>query len=69
MPKTLFAKCADAGWLAGVVGAPWREEFAGSKLAGGIKPSEFDAFHEMYEQNDNNDSDARTATTVASISC
>jgi len=49
MPKTLFAKCADAGWLAGVVGAPWREEFAGSKLAGGIKPSEFDAFHEMYE--------------------
>jgi len=29
---------------------PWREEFAGSKLAGGIKPSEFDAFHEMYAQ-------------------
>jgi len=47
MPKELFAKCAQAGWLAGVIGAPWRTEYAGDKLAGGIAPNEFDAFHEM----------------------
>jgi hypothetical protein len=40
MPKELFAKCANAGWLGGVVGAPWRSEFAGTKLAGGVKPEE-----------------------------
>ena len=47
MPKSLFKTCADAGWLAGVVGPPWRTEFAGDKLAGGIRPEEFDAFHEQ----------------------
>lgn len=45
MPKELFKKCADAGWLAAVVGAPWQTKFAGDKLAGGVKPEEFDAFH------------------------
>jgi alkylation response protein AidB-like acyl-CoA dehydrogenase len=30
-----------------VIGAPWRPEYAGTKLAGGVKPEEFDAFHEM----------------------
>ena len=47
MPKELFVKCANAGWLAGVVGPPWQAEFAGDKLAGGVKPQEFDAFHEQ----------------------
>jgi len=47
MPKTLFRKCADAGWLAGVVGAPWPTKYAGSQIIGGVRPEEFDAFHEL----------------------
>lgn len=47
VPKELYRKCYEAGWLPGVVGAPWPTEYAGDKIAGGIKPSEFDAFTEL----------------------
>lgn len=47
MPKDIWRKCAEAGWLAGVIGPPWPKQYAGVKLAGGISPDEFDAFHEL----------------------
>ena len=44
----VFVRQVRSGRLAcGSGGRPWRTEFAGDKLAGGIKPEEFDAFHEM----------------------
>jgi len=46
IPRELFQKTAKAGWLGACVGAPWRPE-AGDKLIGGIKPEQFDVFHEM----------------------
>jgi hypothetical protein len=27
VPKVLFEKCAEAGWLAAVVGAPWQTKY------------------------------------------
>jgi len=47
VPRELYRKAYEAGWLPGVVGAPWIEKFYGSNLAGGIKPSEFDPFTEL----------------------
>jgi len=47
LPRDLFHKAAAAGWLGSCVGAPWPTKYAGTKLAGDIKPEEFDAFHEM----------------------
>eukprot|EP01113_Clastostelium_recurvatum_P024127 TRINITY_DN287_c0_g1_i1.p1 TRINITY_DN287_c0_g1~~TRINITY_DN287_c0_g1_i1.p1 ORF type:complete len:1181 (-),score=481.34 TRINITY_DN287_c0_g1_i1:55-3597(-) len=47
IPKEVWGKCYKAGWLPGVIGAPWPAEYAGSNLAGGIKPEEFDPFHEL----------------------
>eukprot|EP01112_Ceratiomyxa_fruticulosa_P003102 TRINITY_DN1349_c0_g1_i1.p1 TRINITY_DN1349_c0_g1~~TRINITY_DN1349_c0_g1_i1.p1 ORF type:complete len:924 (-),score=261.66 TRINITY_DN1349_c0_g1_i1:282-3053(-) len=47
VPKELWAKCHKAGWLPGTVGVPWKTEFAGSFVAGGLKPEEFDIFHEL----------------------
>lgn len=47
MPRELYRKCYEAGWLPGVAGAPWPTKYCGDKLAGGIRPEEFDAFHEM----------------------
>ena len=29
------------------MGPPWPTEYAGSHVAGGIKPEEFDSFHEL----------------------
>lgn len=46
LPKEIFRKCFQAGWLPGVVGF-WPTEYAGSKIMGGIKPEEFDVFHEL----------------------
>lgn len=45
--KEISMKAAKAGLLASAVGAPWRTQYAGSFVAGGIKPEEFDAFHEL----------------------
>ena len=47
IPREVWKKCADAGWLAGVVGPPWPTEFVGERILGGVKPSEFDFFHEF----------------------
>ena len=47
MPRELFRKTATAGWLAGCVGCPWPTKYAGDKLIGGIRPDQFDPFHEM----------------------
>jgi len=47
VPRELYMKCAQSGWLAGVVGPPWRTEYVGPNIAGGVKPEEFDAFHEL----------------------
>jgi len=48
LPKELYLKCAQAGILPGVVGAPWPTHFVPEvKLPGGIKPEEFDQFHEL----------------------
>lgn len=46
IPKELYKKCFEAGWLAGTAsGARWPTEYVGDHIAGGVKPEEFDAFH------------------------
>jgi alkylation response protein AidB-like acyl-CoA dehydrogenase len=47
LPRELFKKAAAAGWLGACAGAPWNTKYAGTKLAGDIRPEEFDPFHEM----------------------
>lgn len=47
IPRELWAKCYEAGWLPAVIGAPWPTEYVGDRLAGGVKPEEFDQFHEL----------------------
>jgi len=48
VPRELLKKAGDEGILAGVSGAyPWPEKYAGSKVAGGVDPKEFNAFHEL----------------------
>ncbi len=47
LPKGIHKKCAEAGWLAGVIGPPWPTEYVGDKIAGDVKPTEFDVFHEL----------------------
>ncbi len=32
VPKGLFAKCAEAGWLAAVVGAPWPSKYLSASV-------------------------------------
>ncbi|KAI8813727.1 acyl-CoA dehydrogenase/oxidase [Cladochytrium replicatum] len=46
IPKSLFKKAADAGILGGIVGSPW-SKYAHRGPAAGIKPEEFDGFHEF----------------------
>eukprot|EP01117_Protostelium_nocturnum_P001016 TRINITY_DN11339_c0_g1_i1.p1 TRINITY_DN11339_c0_g1~~TRINITY_DN11339_c0_g1_i1.p1 ORF type:complete len:567 (-),score=223.66 TRINITY_DN11339_c0_g1_i1:63-1739(-) len=46
MPSDIYRKCYEAGFLPGVVGG-WPTEYAGDKIAGGVKPSEWDYFHEL----------------------
>lgn len=47
IPREVWRKCYEGGWLPGVVGAPWPTEWAGSNIAGGVKPEEWDSFHEL----------------------
>jgi len=47
IPLEIYKKAYEAGILPGAVGAPWPTELAGDNIAGGIKPEEFDYFHEM----------------------
>lgn len=46
IPGDLQRKCAEAGFFAGVLGF-WPTEFVGKNIAGGVKPEEWDAFHEL----------------------
>eukprot|EP00742_Colponemidia_sp_Colp-10_P000836 GILJ01000906.1.p1 GENE.GILJ01000906.1~~GILJ01000906.1.p1 ORF type:complete len:550 (-),score=77.59 GILJ01000906.1:98-1747(-) len=46
IPKEVIKKCYTAGWLPGVIGPPWPTKYAGTNIAGGVRPEEFDAFHE-----------------------
>eukprot|EP01126_Amoeba_proteus_P021520 TRINITY_DN2187_c0_g1_i1.p1 TRINITY_DN2187_c0_g1~~TRINITY_DN2187_c0_g1_i1.p1 ORF type:complete len:546 (-),score=99.66 TRINITY_DN2187_c0_g1_i1:146-1783(-) len=50
--KKVAQKAAAAGILPCVVGHPFPEEYAGSFIAGGVKPSEYDPFHEFVIQNE-----------------
>jgi alkylation response protein AidB-like acyl-CoA dehydrogenase len=47
IPREIIKKCADAGFLAAVCGCPWPKELIGDKIMAGIKPEEFDYFHEL----------------------
>jgi alkylation response protein AidB-like acyl-CoA dehydrogenase len=47
LPRVLFKKAADAGLLACIIGPPWPVQYVGANLAGGVKPEEFDYFHEL----------------------
>ncbi|CAG8446654.1 2238_t:CDS:2 [Acaulospora colombiana] len=47
IPKELYIKAAKAGILPGVCGAPWPTKYAQYPPAGGVKPEEFDHFHEF----------------------
>ena len=47
IPKSLFLKAAAAGFLPGICGSPWPSQFAERPPPAGIKPEEFDAFHEF----------------------
>jgi alkylation response protein AidB-like acyl-CoA dehydrogenase len=47
LPQELWSKCYQAGWLPAVCGPPWPTNYVGSNILGGIKPEEFDSFHEL----------------------
>ena len=47
VPKEIFGKCFQAGFLPGCVGPPWPTQYCGDKLAGGIRPEQYDAFCEL----------------------
>eukprot|EP00026_Physarum_polycephalum_P005504 Phypoly_transcript_05539.p1 GENE.Phypoly_transcript_05539~~Phypoly_transcript_05539.p1 ORF type:complete len:541 (+),score=94.44 Phypoly_transcript_05539:246-1868(+) len=47
IPKEMFIKAFNDGWLAGFIGPPWPTQYVGSHIAGGVKPEEFNAFHEL----------------------
>lgn len=52
LPKELFRKCAQAGMLAGVIGAPWPAEYADyPRIIGGIKPEEVSSLTRTEELN------------------
>ncbi len=38
---------STTGILPSGAGAPWQTEYAGTHIAGGVKPEEFDYFHEL----------------------
>ena len=46
LPKSLFKRAAEIGWLGGCVGAPWPKE-AGTNIISGLKPEQYDVFHEL----------------------
>jgi alkylation response protein AidB-like acyl-CoA dehydrogenase len=45
--REIAQKAAKAGILQTVIGPPWDVQYSGSYIAGGVKPEEFDAFHEL----------------------
>lgn len=47
LPMDLRKKAYEAGWLAGVIGGHWPTEYVGDRIAGDVKPDEWDAFHEL----------------------
>lgn len=47
VPRALVREAYQRGILPAAVGPPWPTKFAGSNLAGGVKPEEFDCFHEL----------------------
>jgi len=47
VPRDLWEKCYQAGWLPAIAGLPWPTNYVGDRIAGGVKPEEFDAFHEL----------------------
>ena len=47
MPRSLFVKMAEAGILQGVCGPPWPTALVGDKLAGGLRPEQFDVWAEL----------------------
>ncbi|KAJ3044139.1 hypothetical protein HDV00_003243 [Rhizophlyctis rosea] len=47
IPKSLFTKAAKVGILPGIVGHPWPSKYAEYPPIAGLKPEEFDAFHEF----------------------
>jgi len=47
IPKELFQECAKAGILPGVTGGPWNQAHSDAPPPAGIKPEEFDVFHEL----------------------
>ncbi|KAJ3297994.1 hypothetical protein HK104_011289 [Borealophlyctis nickersoniae] len=46
IPKSLFLKAAEAGILQGICGG-WHTKYTERPPIGGVKPEEFDAFHEF----------------------
>jgi alkylation response protein AidB-like acyl-CoA dehydrogenase len=46
LPPQIHLKCAEAGWLPGVIGF-WPTEYVGREIMGGVKPEEWNAFHEL----------------------
>lgn len=47
IPKEVFKKIADQGWLPMLVGPPWQSKYAGPMKSGGVTPEQFDPFHEL----------------------
>ena len=47
MPRSLFTNMAEAGILQGVCGPPWPTALVGDKLAGGLRPEQFDVWAEL----------------------
>jgi len=47
VPRDLWEKCYKAGWLPGVIGPPWPTQYAGQYIMGGVRPEEYDYFHEL----------------------
>jgi hypothetical protein len=45
IPKSLFKQASQAGWLPGCLGNEWPTEYIGDHIIGGIKATQYDAFH------------------------
>eukprot|EP01027_Heterolobosea_sp_BB2_P020511 GEZU01029264.1.p1 GENE.GEZU01029264.1~~GEZU01029264.1.p1 ORF type:complete len:529 (-),score=184.06 GEZU01029264.1:295-1881(-) len=47
IPRELWVRAYEAGWLPGVIGPKWPTQYVGSNVCGGIRPEEYDYFHEL----------------------
>jgi len=50
LPRELFEKVAEIGWLGGCIGAPFPSKYCsppGGKILGCVEPKDFDVFHEL----------------------